>query len=39
MAASVAVLDVTQFAIYSRFAQTVNHINGDTPAVEFLLLL
>jgi hypothetical protein len=39
MAASVAVLGVTQFAIYSHFAQTVNHSDGDAPPVKFLLLL
>jgi hypothetical protein len=35
MAALVAVLDVTQFAAYSRFAQTPNYIDSDAPPVKF----
>jgi hypothetical protein len=37
MAASVAILDVTHFARYSRFAQTPNYIDSDAPPVKFSL--
>src|SRR5512132_1886448 len=38
-AASVAVLPVTQFAAYSRFAQPPNYIDSDTPPLNFPLRL
>jgi hypothetical protein len=37
--ASVAILDVTQFAAYSRFAQTPNYIDGHAPPFKFALWL
>jgi hypothetical protein len=39
MAASMAVLDVTQFAAYSRFTQTPNYIDSDAPPIKFSLWL
>jgi hypothetical protein len=39
MAASLAVLDVTQFAAYSRFTQTPNYIDSDTPPIQLSLWL
>jgi hypothetical protein len=36
-AASVAILDATQLARYSRFAQTPNYIDSDAPPVKFSL--
>jgi hypothetical protein len=35
----VAVLDVSQFATYSRFTQTPNYIDSDAPPVKFQFLL
>jgi hypothetical protein len=39
MAMSVAFLDVTQFAAYSRFTQTPNYIDSDAPPIKFSLWL
>jgi hypothetical protein len=39
MAASMAVLEVRQFAAYSRFTQTPNYIDSDAPPIEFSLWL
>jgi len=38
-AASVAVLDVTKFATYSRLAQKPNYIDSDAPPFKFTLWL
>jgi hypothetical protein len=39
MVASLAVLETSQFAAYSRFAQTPNDIDSDAPPVKFSLSL
>jgi hypothetical protein len=39
MAASVAILEVTQFARYSHFAQTPSYIDSDAPPVKFSLCI
>jgi hypothetical protein len=39
LAASVAVLDVNQFAAYSRFTQTPDYIDSDAPPIKFSLWL
>jgi hypothetical protein len=39
MPTSVAFLDVSQFATYSRFMQTPDYIDSDAPPVKFQFLL